>query len=437
MGSITEFSIDGYPLLETKSYAVDEVLAIFRESDKRVFERKVSERNPMVWGAPSSKDDEPETAILYQCSAEKIAHRLDIMGFTLARAKQSFERLLREKLLEISSADEGGEDLCTDSRKQLSMMTFEDYAENLRSIMSRRLRQAPFGRSERTDLTDTERYILEADLYQEDLLMGFFCSDARFLIRLACSLVAPDAIVEQDLTDVVYAGYYRMEDPIVSNAITALTVDYPANAKIIILTEGSSDAAILQETLSILYPHLAEFYSFFNFDASRAPGGAPQLASVIKAFVAAGISNKIVAMFDNDTAGREAAQVLKRVQLPKNVALLHYPQLERLRTYPTVGPTGTAAFDVNRLAGSIELYLGEDVIASTGLECPVQWRGFSEGMGDYQGEVMNKGALQNAFWKRVSRCRTDPQLVAETDWTGLDAIWQAAFHAFDDVPWEG
>ena len=49
MGSITEFSIDGYPLLETKSYAVDEVLAIFRESDKRVFDRKVSERNPIVW----------------------------------------------------------------------------------------------------------------------------------------------------------------------------------------------------------------------------------------------------------------------------------------------------------------------------------------------------------------------------------------------------
>lgn len=61
---MTEFSIDGYPLLETKSYAVDEVLAIFRESDKRVFDRKVSERNPMVWGTPSPEDDELETVTL-------------------------------------------------------------------------------------------------------------------------------------------------------------------------------------------------------------------------------------------------------------------------------------------------------------------------------------------------------------------------------------
>ena len=115
MGSITEFSIDGYPLLETKSYAVDEVLAIFRESDKRVFDRKVSERNPIVWGIPLPSD-ELETVILYQCTARKIAQRLDIMGIALARAKQDFEQLLREKIEEIPSPEEDKEKLYTDSR---------------------------------------------------------------------------------------------------------------------------------------------------------------------------------------------------------------------------------------------------------------------------------------------------------------------------------
>jgi hypothetical protein len=91
---------------------------------------------------------------------------------------------------------------------------------------------------------------------------------------------------------------------------------------------------------------------------------------------------------------------------------------------------------VNGLAGSIELYLGEDVIASTGKECPVQWRGFSEGMGAYQGEVMHKSALQDAFWERAARSRSDPQVRATANWSGLDAIWQLIFHAFDNVPWE-
>jgi len=434
VGSMTEFSIDGYPLLETKSYAVDEVLAIFRESDKRVFDRKVSERNPMVWGAPSPGDDEIETVILYQSTAEKIAQRLDIMGFTLVCAKQDFERALGEKLLDIPPPEEGEEDVFAKDRKQFEKMTFEDYAENLRSIISRRIPQAPWGDSERGDLSDTERYIVEANYYQEHLLMGFFCSDTRFFIRLACSLVSPDAIVEQNLTEVAYAGYYQIEDPIAENALKALTGDYSANAKIILLTEGSSDATILREALSVLYPHLAEFYVFFDFDASRAAGGASQLVSVIKAFVAAGISNRVVALFDNDTAEREAVRSLERVQLPRSVALLHYPNLERLRSYPTIGPTGTAPFDVNGLAGSIELYLGEDVIASIGMECPVQWRGYSEGIGAYQGEVMHKGALQDAFWKRSARLRIEPRLRAGTDWSGLDAIWQAIVHAFDDLP---
>ena len=260
MGSITEFSIDGYSLLQTKSYADNEVLAIFRESDKCVVDRSVS-----------PEDDELYTVILYQCTAWKIAQRLDIMGFTLVRAKQDFEQFLREAIKEIPSAEEDKDELYTARREQLGKMTFEQYAKNLRSVMSRRLRPEMFGRSKRTDVTDMERYILD-DHYEERLLLGYFCSDLRFLIRLSCSLVSPDAIVEQDLTDVVNAGYYQMEEPISSNALKALTSDYPINAKIIVLTEGSSDATILQETLSILYPHLTEFYSFFDFGASRAAG---------------------------------------------------------------------------------------------------------------------------------------------------------------------
>ncbi len=153
---MTEFSIDGYPLLETKSYAVDEVLVIFRESDKRVFDRMLSERNPMVWGIPSPEDDELETVILYQSTAERIAQRLDIMGFTLARAKEDFELALREKLLNIPPPEEGEEDVFEKDRKQFEKMTFEDYAENLRSIISRRIPQAPLGENERKDLSDTE-----------------------------------------------------------------------------------------------------------------------------------------------------------------------------------------------------------------------------------------------------------------------------------------
>ena len=256
MGSYTQFSVDGYPLVDTKSYAVPEVLSVFRESDKRVFQRMFSERNPMVWGKIKPEDDELETVILYQASAEKIAQRLDIMGFSLRRAEQDFERLRRERIEEIQPDEDDLEDVWAESRTEIERLTFTDYADNLRSVMQRKLCTEPFEDRNGPDVSDAERYILE---HNEDYLMGYFCSDTRFLIRVACSLVPPDAVVEQDLTEVVNAGYYQADEPICESALRTLTEDYPANAKIIIVTEGSSDAAILREALGLLYPHLIDW----------------------------------------------------------------------------------------------------------------------------------------------------------------------------------
>ncbi len=174
-----------------------------------------------------------------------------------------------------------------------------------------------------------------------------------------------------------------------------------------------------------------DLYTFFDFESARASGGAGQLVSVVKAFAAAGVANKVIAVFDNDTAAREAALALRSVHLPDNFATLHYPDLDKLKSYPTIGPTGTTAFNVNRLAGSIELYLGDDVVDGAGIECPVQWRGVSSALGTYQGEVMNKNVLQAAYRRRVAKCRDNPHEVAATDWSGLAAIWKTIFAAFD------
>jgi len=425
MGSYTEFSVDGYPLVNSKSYAIPEVLAVFRESDKRILQRRFSERNQMVWGEVKPEDDELEEVILYQTSAAKIAQRLDIMGFSLRRAEQDFERLRKEHVEELIPDEDDPEDLWAEDRAEIDRLTFADYAQNLRSVMRRKLRSAPFEDRNNSDVTRLERYILD---YNEDYIMGYFCSDIRYLIRLACSLVEEDAPVEQDLTEVVNAGYYQRDEPISENAIQTLIDDYPANAKIIVVTEGSSDTMILREALTLLYPHLIEFYSFFDFETSRAPGGANQIVAVIKAFIAAGISNRVIALFDNDTAGREAARSLQKITLPANMALLHYPVLESLRAYPTIGPTGTVLFDVNMLAGSIELYLGNDVL---GRDHPVQWRGFSEAMRSYQGEVMRKTSLQQKFSHKVEACKLNRDLMKCTDWDGLDAIWRSVFSVFN------
>ena len=430
VGSYTEFSIDGYPLVHAKSYALPEVLSVFRESNRYVIQRKLSERNSLIWervpGRINPENDELETAVLYRASAREVAQRLDVMGFSLPQAKKDFERLRLELIEELNPAEGDREDISAESRAQIERLTFENYGDALRLVMRRKLRPVPFEDRSRRDVSETERHILEYD--EDNSFMGYFCSDPRFFIRVACSLVPPDAVVEQDLTEVIDAGYYETDEPICENALRDLTADYPLNTKIIIVTEGSSDAAILREALGLLYPHLVDFYSFFDFGASRAAGGANQVVSVLKAFISANIPNKVIGLFDNDTAAHEAARPLERIALPHNVAVLHYPDLETLRTYPTIGPTGTMPFDVNGLAGSIELYLGNDVLRS---DHPVQWKGFSESVGAYQGEVMHKASVHEKFQEKVERCKANPELMGCADWMGLDRIWKSIFAAFD------
>lgn len=77
MGSYTDLSVGGYPILETKSAVVPEAMTIFRETDKRVFTRKISERNELIWGQPdAATDDVSETAVQYACETGKIIDRL-------------------------------------------------------------------------------------------------------------------------------------------------------------------------------------------------------------------------------------------------------------------------------------------------------------------------------------------------------------------------
>jgi hypothetical protein len=89
------------------------------------------------------------------------------------------------------------------------------------------------------------------------------------------------------------AGADNRDESICANALDELTSAYPPNSKQILLAEGHSDAAIIKEALGLLYSHLAEYYSIFDFNLSRSQSGTGQLVGTIKAFIAVGISNRV------------------------------------------------------------------------------------------------------------------------------------------------
>jgi hypothetical protein len=105
---------------------------------------------------------------------------------------------------------------------------------------------------------------------------------------------------------------------------------------------------------------------------------------------------------------------------------LRCPPLELAQSYPTLGPPTAEAptdrisiADVNGLAGSIELYLGQDVLSLPDNSLrPVQWRSYSEGSKQYQGEITDKKAVQQAYEEKLARAQANPSVIASQDWTG-------------------
>ena len=186
--------------------------------------------------------------------------------------------------------------------------------------------------------------------------------------------------------------------------------------------------------MKALYPHLADYYTFMDFEAARVEGGASPLSKIVKSFAGAGIANKVIAIFDNDTAGQEAIRTLHKIKLPGNISVMKLPDLKALRRYPTIGPSGPKDMNVNGLAASIELYLGDDVLRENGKLAPVKWSGYNSNMERYQGEGLEKNKIHKRFKEKLANQKNKLNLTQDQNWSGLCSIMSdifSAFHAFD------
>jgi len=266
-------------------------------------------------------------------------------------------------------------------------------------------------------------------LWDEDF--AFEYSDIRYFLRAILELFEADELLILDYTELVHAGYYSEQDALRDLAIEELSEGFATNQKVVILTEGSTDTLILRRTLDVLYPHLRDFYSFVDFSAANLAGGAGALANTVKTFVGSGIQNRAVALFDNDTAAKDALRALSSVELPDNVKVVQLPTLDLAEDYPTIGPQGRVNININGLACSIELYFGSDVLADPehGF-VPIQWKGYNQTLSQYQGEILDKSRLQERYLRIVSEAEASQETKNSHDWDPIAKVFETLFEAF-------
>lgn len=380
--------------------------------------------------------------------------RLDLLGFTLGTATTAFvdgvARKLRQAEQDIqdyeasvrdgppvalkslpkaaSDATEHCERMLIVCRKMVEALTrinLELWLQGLRKVRRLGLIANRLRAPEKCDC------IIEYILELGGLRWGFPGTDPRFLLRLLLEACEPDDIADYDLTDLILGDQFEASDDIVGYAEYLISREHETYRRIVVLTEGASDKWILERSLKLLYPHLSEFFSFMDFKGARIEGGAGALSNLVKAFAGARISNRVVAVFDNDTAGTSALQSLAQIKLPENIVVMRLPRLPLAEQYPTQGPTGISLMDINGLACSIELYLGVDVLkVQDGNYIPIEWRGLDVKLRQYQGEILEKDRIQDLFRSKLAMCEKDPSEISQSDWAGMKLVLACLREAF-------
>jgi len=352
------------------------------------------------------------------------ADRLDILGFTSVRTHEILDEVLedaRRNTRSMSHDDGQHTAVYTSPRDLLLNYTAEDWIETLYRT---RLGQA------HNPVEQSAARLLLSEIQQSDMQY----TDERLILRLIL-LARPNDDVRLNITYLYADGSLESLSTLCSSGLKAMQAKAAAYTPIVVLTEGKSDIAVLEPALQLLYPHLTDLVRFMDF-GQRPMGGAGPLVNTVKSFAAAGIANRVVALFDNDTAAASALRPLDITSLPTNIRVYQYPLLDLASNYPTVGlpPENTRVTnsDVNGVAGSIELYLGRDVLTrSDGCLRPVHLRSYEQIMARHQGEIADKKVVHRLYRTKVKEATSDGSRIPEQDWSGISAILNLIFHAFD------
>jgi hypothetical protein len=352
------------------------------------------------------RDDDHSPKYCYEATAKTVRERLELMGYTSDRWRDELEIFREEQLEELQAQIYGHEEIGNHPRSlKLSAAVVknspaERWIKTLTALIADGWGWAPReGRSAvlAKSMTDGEYGPIQMPL-----------SDQRCLLRAMVDMSEDADSVTFDFGTAVWNQNVDPETQFTFQAISTLREDAQAVEKIIILTEGKSDARILGRSLERIYPHLSHMFSFFDHALFKSAGGAGELERLARGFAGAGISNLTIVLFDNDTAGISAAERLTRAQLPENFRILNLPDFELAERYPTIGPTGAAVANINGSACGIELYCGPAALTGDDGELvPIQWTGFDQAMKRYQGEPIDKVGIQQRFL-RILEEASDP-----------------------------
>jgi hypothetical protein len=423
--SVGDFSFEGSQELPT------ELIALFTEDDRVSLVEQVSvngtnqeeasdgaskhikttslEEGDVIENPEAVGQDDGAEAC-YSLPVSVLRQRMEIMGFTNVQWQQELKEFVDQQIAygiwRVEQAEASSPEWLRAKRrlKILEQSSLERWMKKLMLVNDRVW----------TGLSRSPEDTLEYALFDRktDGPESIFSRQIIFL-RGALEVGDDDDEVTLDFSNAIEDEVVALDDPLSNIGRDRLLQPVREFEKILILTEGRTDARILRDSFASMRPEIAHLYSYMDHETFKAEGGTSALVHLARSLAAAGIPNRIVFLFDNDTAGYEGLRKFEKERLPKHYKAITLPHLNFAESYPTIGPTGEALADINERACGIELYCGPKALTKhDGQPCAIQWTGYNAGMKRYQGEPLDKDGIKERYTKMLAvspHAATDPE----------------------------
>lgn len=364
--------IKGHSVLSYRNVLPEFLTDIFNDCDEIHESGKKASRIAKKYGlddlADWLKDSEDAEMIIFAQKASVIKKRLAIYGYSDDFYKSQITKALDEHR-------DWLEELVEDREKD------EEYSESLKEDL---FNLASF-RKNGDENVDIFGRIKTIDRMRGDEIIDSIPEDIVFYGCIRT--LEDDDYVILDYSDLNGGGYMEISE-------FSDRINNP-----IIIVEGVNDYRVLSQSLKAIYPELVDNITFLDIDSYKVESNAGAVVKMIKSFAGAGIQNRILAVLDNDTGAQSALRSIesKSIKLPSNLGITQYPNIKLCESYPTIGPQGETIMDINGLAGSIEMYLGKEVLTKDGELERVKWTSYMPDVQKYQGELINKNDVNKRF----------------------------------------